>query len=219
MASPLDNPMWRSLTTRHAHVALAEGVARRYPAEIAPFAGIPENLRNLTREGERVGLLNVVPSDWCGWQIAKNFDLYQYVWEKPYTIEPDAEAIKLTNEHIADMLELTALVYPAYFRRGTAELGDYFGIYRDGRLAAMGGVRMSFDGFQEISAICTHPDHRGQGLAGRVSRSVIHHIENQGDVPFLHTEVDNSVAQKIYEGLGLTRRATLPFFVVDRTGD
>ncbi len=227
MPTPLDNPMWRSLMTRHAHLAEVEGNARRYPSEIAPFAGIPESnpeaeadLRRLARPGDRLGMLNVTPSDWHGWRIARNIDLCQYVWQDPTTpAEPEPEAVKMGAAQIADMLELTALVYPAYFRKGTAELGDYFGIYRGGRLAAMGGVRMAFDGYQEVSAICTHPDHRGQGLAARLSRHVIHHIESQGDIAFLHTEVENVVARKIYDGLGLTLRTMLPFFVVDRTGD
>ncbi len=114
------------------------------------------------------------------------------------------------------MLELTALVYPAYFRQGTAELGDYFGILEDGELCAMAGIRMAFDGHQEISAVCTHPNHRGQGYASRLTSHVVRHIESQGDVAFLHTELDNAAARRIYDRLGFSVRATLPFIILQR---
>jgi hypothetical protein len=42
----LDNPMWSSLTTDHAHLALGaqvgHGLGRRYPAEIGPLSAFQE---------------------------------------------------------------------------------------------------------------------------------------------------------------------------------
>lgn len=225
LPTPLDNPIWNSLTSRHAHLALEKGNARRYPAEIAPFAGIPDtsdqsmrDLLDLVPTQDRVGILNVHPGSWEGWEIQKSFDIAQYVWDQhPGSAEPDPNAERLTATHLPQMLELTALVYPAYFRRGTAELGDYFGIPQDGQLCAMAGIRMALDGYQEISAICTHPDHRGKGYASRLTRHLICQIQLQGDIPFLHTESDNVQARRIYDSLGFRLRAMLPFFVVERT--
>ncbi|MBC8063547.1 MAG: GNAT family N-acetyltransferase [Chlorobia bacterium] len=219
--------MWHSLTSRHAHLALGEGNARRYPREIAPFAGIPDaseqsirELLELVQVPERIGILNVHPGSWEGWDIQKSFDIAQYVWDQsPGSLEPDPEAEPLNAAHLPQMLELTALVYPAYFRQGTAELGDYFGFIQDGKLWAMAGIRMAFEGHQEISAVCTHPDHRGKGYASRLTRHLIHHIENQGDAAFLHTESDNISARRIYDFLGFSLRAMLPFFVVERVPD
>ena len=37
----LDNPIWHSLRTEHAAIALGDGRARRYPSHIGPLAGIP----------------------------------------------------------------------------------------------------------------------------------------------------------------------------------
>lgn len=220
----LDNPIWRSLTSRHAYVARGDDLCRRYPAEIAPFAGLAEasaeateRLLSLVSPGEHVGILNVHPTSWAGWEIQKSFGIAQYVWEPAAgQAEPDPEAVALGPEHLDRMLELTALVYPAYFRKGTAELGPYFGILREGRLCAMAGIRMSFDGHQEISAVCTHPDFRGQGLASRLSRHAVWSIQQQGDVAFLHTEEDNAAARSIYEKLGFTLRKVLPFVVAQR---
>src|SRR3546814_3783051 len=57
-------------------------------------------------------------------------------------VAADADIIALDASHRADVLALTALVYPHYFRARTMDLGRYFGIYRDGRLATMIGERM-----------------------------------------------------------------------------
>jgi len=218
--SPLDNPIWQSLTSRHADLALTHGQAVRYPAEVAPFAAIPTSeasadLNTLVQTGETVGMVNVTPSTWEGWEIQKNFDLAQYAWDGPLP-EAEPEAVLLTAEDLPKMLELTALVYPAYFRKGTAELGDYFGIFQGDQLCAMAGIRMAFEGHQEISAVCTHPDHRGKGYASRLTLHLVRHIQSQGNRPFLHTEFDNKTARRLYERVGFKLRATLPFFVVTR---
>ena len=39
MPSELDNYPWHALNTTHAHLAICAGAARKYPADIAPFAG------------------------------------------------------------------------------------------------------------------------------------------------------------------------------------
>lgn len=226
-SSDLDNPIWNSLTSRHSHLAIGQGSARRYPAEVAPFGaigeptqGAAESLRDLFEPGERAGIASVIPENWHGWQIHHQFEVIQYVWDKPTgAASPCTNAVRLQGEHLQAMLDLTALVYPAYFRKGTAELGDYFGIIQDGQLCAMAGIRMAFQGHQEISAVCTHPEHRGRGYARDLTRHLVDYIESKGDLAFLHTESDNLVAQKVYDGLGFTRRAMLPIYVVDRLSD
>jgi GNAT superfamily N-acetyltransferase len=40
--SLLENPIWKSLRTDHAHLAEGDDRARRYPHEIGPLAGIPD---------------------------------------------------------------------------------------------------------------------------------------------------------------------------------
>jgi predicted GNAT family acetyltransferase len=68
----------------------------------------------------------------------------------------------------------------------------------------MAGERQRLPGFVEISAVCTHPDHRGQGLATRLIRAVAAGIERSGARPFLHTGATNATAIRLYEGLGFT---------------
>src|SRR5687767_9280722 len=38
----LDNPIWSSLRSRHAALALSAGPLARYPAQVAPFMGVAE---------------------------------------------------------------------------------------------------------------------------------------------------------------------------------
>lgn len=192
---------------------------------MTPFAAVEHSteesalqLGTLVASGEHVGILNVIPPLGDEWGLVKEIEIYQYIWDLQETVSSDREAILLTEDHVEAMLELTAMVYPAYFRPETAKLGDYFGIVRDGELCAMAGVRMAMDGHQELSAICTHPAHRGLGLASRLTRHLIGHVQSQGDVPFLHTESDNHVAQSVYEKLGFRVRKRLPFKVFERLG-
>lgn len=221
--SLLDNPIWSSLTSRHAFLAESLGGARRYPSAIAPFAAIADlslesgrDLKDLVRPQEQIGMIGLIPEDLSQWVEIRRFDLFQYTFSDTLAGEDSDEIQLLDHSHVEAMLELVALVYPAYFRRGTAELGPYVGIVREGRLAAMAGIRMAMSGHQEISAVCTHPDFRGQGLARRLTARLVSHIQGQGDVPILHTEWDNYAAQSIYASLGFHHRATLPVAVLQR---
>jgi ribosomal protein S18 acetylase RimI-like enzyme len=216
----LANPIWHSLNTRHAPLALSAGLAKRYPPEVAPFVAVPEasreaaeGLERLVEPGDRVGILGVIPN--LPWTVAKRIEIHQYVWSRDEPSESDPEAIRLGDEHIPAMLELAALVYPAYFREQTAKLGDYVGFFDGDRLSSMAGIRMAMDGYQEISAICTHPDYRGRGLAGRLTRHLVHQVQGQGDVAFLHTESDNP-AKALYEKVGFSLHQKLPFLVLEK---
>ena len=76
----------------------------------------------------------------AGWRSSGPHSLAQMVCEAPVP-EVDGPAITpLTDAHRDDVLALTALVYPHYFRPRTMDLGRYFGIYDRGRLAAMIGM-------------------------------------------------------------------------------
>src|SRR5207344_2802454 len=92
--------------------------------------------------------------------------------DSPIAVDDGPEFVELTREHVPDMLALTALVYPHYFRPRTIEMGRYLGIYAGERLIAMAGERVGLDGCQEISAVCTHPDFLGRGHARRLVANI-----------------------------------------------
>ena len=98
---------------------------------------------------------------------------------------------------------------PRPVRGRTHELGTYLGIKADGALVAMGGERMRLPGFTEISAVCTHPDHRGRGYSQALVAELGRGIFERAETPFLHVKPDNVDAIHVYEKLGFRTRRHL----------
>ncbi len=130
--------------------------------------------------------------------------------EPPPTAE-DPDIQELARADVPAMLDLTARTQPGPFLPDTIDFGGYVGIRRDGQLVAMAGRRLHVPGWIEVSAICTDPDHQGQGLARRVTSAVIRGIWADGAQPFLHVMPGNAPAVRLYESLGfvVTRQATI----------
>ncbi|MDR3620574.1 MAG: GNAT family N-acetyltransferase [Paludisphaera borealis] len=220
----LDNPVWNALATRHAHFALGAGRVKRYPADVAPFlatAGADavdrDESADLATPGEALYLMEVNPSPPAGWEVERRSALLQMVHERRVGATPIGDDYSvLGTGDVPDMLELTALAFPGYFRSRTIEMGAYFGVRRDGRLVAMAGQRMFLDGYREVSGVCTHPDHRGRGHASRLITLVVDEILRDGLTPFLHVAGDNAGARTAYEKLGFVVRRELSLLRVRR---
>jgi ribosomal protein S18 acetylase RimI-like enzyme len=224
----LDNPFWSSLHGRHRHLAQVAGGVARFPAEYAPFLGIAnatvdaaDALASLVARDESVYLLGVAPRAPDDWHLEAFADLAQMVCTSPIDVIDGPDVIELTDAHRADVLALTALVYPHYFRERTMELGRYFGIYMpdgrgDGRLAAMIGERLGTDAYQEMSAICTHPDFNGRGYARRLTALLTNDVLARGRTPFLHVSHANSRARQLYERIGYSHRRDIGFWSLRR---
>ncbi|MGA8278634.1 MAG: GNAT family N-acetyltransferase [Rhodanobacteraceae bacterium] len=206
IASELDNPFWASLQSRHRGLALRARDAARYPPEFAPFFGVAsadadvtEAIASLIAPDETVLLLGAVPCLPDGWTLEKFDPLVQMICTATIPVSGGSDIIALSDLHRADVLALTALVYPHYFRERTMELGRYFGIYRDGRLAAMIGERLGTGTHTEISAICTHPDFTRRGYARRLIALLSNDELEHGRMPFLHVSHQNHRALRLYE--------------------
>lgn len=219
----LDNPFWAALTTRHRALALGTGALRRYPADCAPFAGIAVADANVDAElaacvapGETLLFLGVAPHAPRGWPLILTESIAQLVCAEPPALPDGPDIVPLGAGHRADLLALAARVYPHYFRRRTPELGRYFGVRQDGRLAAMIGERLGTDTHTEMSAICTHPDYVGRGYASRLLAFLTRDTFARGHTPFLHVSHANPHAFALYERLGYRVRADLPFWELRR---
>lgn len=218
----LDNPIWSSLASRHRTLAVRSGEAARYPGEIAPFAGISDGdvpaamLDALLVPGESVWMLGVAPRDVREGALALEAGIAQMVCEQPIDPVDGPPIVALGEEHRADVLALTALVYPHYFRARTTTLGRYFGLYIDGRLAAMIGERMGMDGWQEISAVCTHPDFGGRGYARHLLAFLTNDNLARGRTAFLHVSHANTRAKQLYAQCGYRLRRDIPFWSYTR---
>lgn len=221
--TPLDNPFWSSLQTRHAHLALRADAVARYPTEYAPFLGVrddglaaDEALSTLVVPGEDVYLLGVTPQVPAGWTLVPVGPLAQMVCDAPLEVIDGPEIIPLDATHRADVVALTDLVYPHFFRARTMAMGRYFGIYDGARLAAIIGERLGTGQHVEMSAICTHPEYVGRGLASRLTAFLSNDALARGVTPFLHVSLANTRAKTLYEHLGYRLRAELPFFTLHR---
>jgi len=223
-ATELDNPFWSSLRSRHRALARNHGDAARYPAEFAPFLGVAsaqadvaEAVASLIDPGESVYLLGVAPRLPNEWRIEAYGPLAQMICTAPIPVIDGPAVIELSEAHRADVLALTALVYPHYFRPRTMELGRYFGIYQDRRLAAIIGERLGMDAYQEISAVCTHPDFNGRGYARRLLALLSNDNLERGRTPFLHVSHQNQRAKLLYEQAGYRLRRDIEFWSLSRT--
>ncbi|MGH8085668.1 MAG: GNAT family N-acetyltransferase [Lysobacter sp.] len=225
MASELDNPFWSSLRSRHRDLALDAGAVARYPPQFAPFLGVAsatadvaDALASLVAVDEGLLLLGIAPERVPdGFRLEAFADLAQMTCGQPLEVIDGPEVIELSQVHLEDVLALTALVYPHYFRPRTMELGRYFGIYQGGQLAAMIGERLGTDTTREASAICTHPDFNGRGYARRLTAMLTNDLLARGSLPFLHVSHENRRALQMYERIGYRRRRDIGFWSLRRT--
>ncbi len=218
-----DNPAYASLCGAHARLAEVRGRARRYPADVAPFLALPsppsaqdwQDAAGLVAPGTYVAGRYGGAELPDGWSAVQAFDLVQMIEER-VTGADCTEAIPLGGADVPEMLELVAQTEPGPFLTRTIELGDYLGIRRDGELVAMAGERFHLEGWTEISAVCTRPDHRGQGLATQLMGALIASIKRRSERAFLHAMGTNTGAIRLYEDLGFRVRQTATLTVVTR---
>ncbi|MBY8887617.1 GNAT family N-acetyltransferase [Streptomyces sp. PTM05] len=216
----LDNPAWASLTGAHARFAERVGRAARYQADVSPFIALADaldpgawhDLAALAGPGAEVVVPGVATRP-PGWELSRGIAGVQLTGED-VTVEAAPQAVVLGPADVPEILDLIALTEPGPFLPRTVELGRYLGIRHDGRLVAMAGERLRPPGWTEISAVCTHPAHRGRGLATRLIRAVAAGIRERGELPFLHTGAANTGAIRLYESMGFILRRRTTFDLV-----
>ncbi|MET9908126.1 GNAT family N-acetyltransferase [Streptomyces sp. NPDC006476] len=218
MSHVLDNPALASLTGPHAHFAEWHGRVVRYPVDVTPWLALPDqpdagdwaDLAALAGPGAEVPLLGFSGAVPAGWEVTFHIEGVQLV-DDGLEAAPEPEAVRLGPADVPQMLDLVERTRPGPFLPRTIEMGTYLGIRRDGALIAMAGERLHPPGWTEISAVCTDPAFRGEGLATRLIRAVAHGIRERGETPFLHTGAGNTNAIRLYESLGFRLRRTTTF--------
>ena len=227
MTDLLANPIWHSLSTQHSHLAEGDGFAKRYPEDIGPLAGIPEQSpeswddvgRLIAPGGYVVLFLNEEPEPPADLKIVMRFALDQMVCERSsFSDVPDAAIEPLHESDVPSMAALAELTEPGPFRERTIGLGGYRGIRDGSSLVGMAGQRTAVPGYREVSAVCTHPDYRGRGYAAALVTAVSGGIAALGEVPYLHVKQDNAGAVKVYQRLGYRITRTFYCAVVARDG-
>jgi ribosomal protein S18 acetylase RimI-like enzyme len=221
----LDNPVWGALTGPQQDWADQLGGAARYRPEVSPFGaladpGDPQGWHDLaTLVGPAgsvviVGADTVVPPEWT--EVARIEGVLMN--GAALTVAPDPAARPLGPDDVAEMLDLVARTQPGPFATETISLGGYLGLHDHGRLVAMAGQRFRPESWCEISAVCTDPDFRGQGLANRLIRAVGAGIHERGELPFLHAASTNVNAIALYERMGFVVHRHTAFVILQAPG-
>ena len=220
----LENPFWAALTSTHAAHAQDVGALKRFAPEVAPFCAVGQGDADIrgargAQPGEVLNFLGVIPALPDGWRVLARGAVLQMVYAgAPALGDAAGSGARVLGEaDLPAMLELTALVYPEYFRPRSTILGTYLGLHQDGRLVAMAGQRMASTGYREISAVCTHPAHTGRGHARRLIAQLARDIVAEGRTPFLHVSASNERAWGLYQDLGFAASRELRLVKVSTT--
>jgi ribosomal protein S18 acetylase RimI-like enzyme len=223
----LDRPIWSALTTRQAPLAEINGPARRYPADIAPFADVADfsaesfaALHALMGKDQPAAMFTPDPVTPSGpLEIVMAATGEQMVGQPSAPVGETPEIVRLGDGDAPEMRALVDLTRPGPFGPRTHTLGRFFGIRIDGRLAAMTGERMTPANYTEMTAVCVHPDFRGRGYAQALLAHVARRIAARGEIPFLHVFSENASAIALYKRQGMTIRRRFHVTVLGRVGD
>jgi ribosomal protein S18 acetylase RimI-like enzyme len=213
-SSLLNNLVWHALQGPHAGFSEGGRRAARYRPDVAIFAGLPDRptaadwdeLAALVEPGGVATLLQPPiegPENWTRVMVVPATQMVAIDVEG--ALDPDV--VVLGAGDAGEMMALVEVTKPGPFAPRTVELGGYVG-YRaaDGSLVAMAGHRMRVPGFVEVSAVCTEPGSRGQGLAERLVRHVVAGAAEVGDTVMLHAMATNEGAIRLYERMGFEHR-------------
>ena len=225
MDHPLDRPFWSALTSRQAYLAEGDAWAWRFPVDIAAFAAAADasarSTEALAALAAPSGVISMVEAEPMPLPEALDIELEatlgQMVAERPIEhVAHDLDVLTLGDEDAPEMFALATLTRPGPFYARTHRLGRFIGVREEGRLIAMAGERLAVPGMREVRGVCTHPDHRGRGLAQVLTRLVTRRIQAEGDVPFLHVFAEHEATIRLYELLGFRMRRTLGYTVLRR---
>jgi len=227
---PLDNVIWKALTTQQSHLGIVHDRAAKFLPEVSLLGALREPthdayqfLNSLVDSGERVGLfLNEVHAPPAPWRVFRSVAMLEMVYgasslpRLPRDGKGNFEFQRLGDADVEEMVALTELTKPGPFARRTHEMGEYWGVRVEGRLVAMAGERLRVPDYTEVSAVCTHPDHLGREYATGLISLLLRRICGRGERPFLHVRADNDRAVGLYEHLGFEKRVLMYYVVLQR---
>jgi ribosomal protein S18 acetylase RimI-like enzyme len=213
---PLDNPVWTALTTLQMDLSQANGEARRFPPEVTLLGALEENsaeawasLAKLT-QGDPVTLYSQsAPELPAGWSSVRHVELFQMVMEDGLTHVQSrgCAVLELTDADVPEMSAIYSATRPGRTLCPQIQrCGLFLGVRQEGRLVAMGGLRLHPPGYREITTVATHPDLNSRGYATAVVSVLAEKTLAAGERPYLTVRTDNQRAIAIYHRLGFRER-------------
>lgn len=211
----LKNPVWHSLKETHKKFIIEFNGVSFYNPDVCTFAAFCDETKTAKAANEYVKSSddfffvseNQTPIvDGVNVVLEKKTDGCQMVLNKLVDIKITEDIVLLDETFIDEIYNLVWLVMPGYYKKRTFEMGNYYGIFKDGKLVSIAGQRMQTNLFIEVSAVVTHPDYTGRGLARQLIVHNTKEILKENKTPILHTNKGN-LAIPLYEKLGykLTR--------------
>jgi predicted GNAT family acetyltransferase len=223
----LDNPIYHALSSGHTAFAKGTHEVNYYQEDIAPFAGLKDNsivnfdtlYENSGPESTFVVFTPIAYEAPKRWELVNYINMFQMVYMHSHMSNAvECEFENLNETHVDEMIDLVKLTQPGPFRNKTIVLGNYTGVFKEGKLVAMAGHRFNPTPYIEISAVCTHPDHLGNGYAYQLLQEQIKRVLGKEQIPFLHVRNDNVAAIKLYQKLGFSIRTDMIAYVFKKIG-
>lgn len=215
---PLDNPVWHTLRGRLSRFAASHSTDElvHFDPEVSVFSAVDTMdeacwgwvAKLVGPEGFCGFFRDAIPAAPVGWEEHFRAPCLQMI-AADVAAPSGVEVVRLGVDDAAEMLALANLTEPGPFAIRTFELGRYVGVRRDDVLIAMAGERFRVPGFVELSGVCTHPDARGEGLAGELTLDVVQSIRAGGDEAMLHVLESNENAIRLYKKLGFIVRRSV----------
>ena len=221
----LNNPVYNALLSGDANLAFGKERVKYFDEDVSPFAGFDEGnaqgfdeLFELLPGGRKI--LYATPQlikEPTGWQLLNEIKGLQFILNANNNVSHSQfKPVPLQKEHVEQMVQLAELTKPGPFGNRTIEFGNYYGIFQNGKLAAMTGQRLHVSTYTEVSAVCTHPDHTGKGFAAALVEHQIGIISGDGQIPFLHVREDNTRAIALYKRMGFKISRPMNFYFLKR---
>jgi ribosomal protein S18 acetylase RimI-like enzyme len=223
----LDNPIWTALTTKQAQLAHSAALARRFPPEMTLLGALAANtamafdsLAQLIQHDAVTLYFQNLPQLSTGWKAVRAVELHQMVKEDGAHQRGAAaqhQVMELTPADVPEMSEIYAATRPGRtLCPKIQKLGTFVGVRHDGRLVAMGGLRLHLAGYREITTVATLPEFEGRGYGTAVVLALVARIQAKGERPFLTVRTDNERAIGIYRRLGFQERRKFYSWTVKR---
>lgn len=220
---PLDNPIWTALTTKQAQLAHSSALARRFPPEMTLLGALAANtamafdsLAQLIQRDAVTLYFSAPPALPAGWNVVRAVELHQMVKDDA-AIADDArrtatqhQVIELTPADVPEMSVIYAATRPnRTLCPKIQKLGIFLGIRSEGKLVAMGGLRLHIAGYREITTVATQPEYERRGYGTAIVQALVDRIQAKGERPFLTVRTENERAVAIYRRLGFKERTRL----------
>lgn len=225
----------RALTTEHAHFAIGDEHARRYPAQVSPIVALAHvdeagyaALKQIVAPGEMVGGWGFASPFPAPWQFVFGGTGLQMICPQPPADRPLAPGNADTQVVILGLADAEEMMCsggvgparPLHAPHGgdwAAISASAFGVA--GQLVSMAENGRACPVIGKPSAICTHPDHLGKGYASHLVTRLVKTNFERGILSFLHVDSANARAVGLYEHLGFVLRRTIKIAAIQYTDD